>query len=646
MTMQKQKEPKIRDHSADRHLFLRRVFFGFIFIFILLVILLISIFRLQFSNYSYFVAESKKNSIEIIIVPPERGVIYDRNQIPIAQNEAVYQLMIVPDKGKLPKQFPDLSAELEALTPLVNLTENEIVLFQSSRTRYAMHREVPLKNNLTNDEIYRFAAQQHLFPNVSIKQTQHRNYPYGAALAHVVGYMSKINDNDLKMLKNEDGVENYKGTTDIGKTGIEKFYEKTLHGEIGYKKVEITSRRKIVRELESEPPKSGNDINLTIDLPLQLFIYNLLKNQKAAAVAIDPRNGEVLALVSTPSFDPNLFVGGISSEDYNRFRNDSNIPFYNRATLGGYSPASTIKPFMAIAGLDEGVITPKTVMNHPGYWQLPNSTHKFRDWRRFGHGKVDITKSLAESVDTFYYQVAYDLGIDRINKRMTQFGFGERTGIDLSAGEESQALLPSRDWKETRHKQKWLPADTISVGIGQGYWTATPLQIAKALTILVNDGKVYKPHLFKEFTGSDSLPDNAYIEQEELNQKIDPKYWAIIKNGMYEVLYGRNGTAKKYFEGTQYQAAGKSGTAQVFSLKEDQKYDASKLADNLKDNALFVSYAPYKDPEIVLVLVLENAGSGSSEGGALARQILDYYLVERFVDGSQTEIENTAENEE
>lgn len=621
-----QNEQKIRNYTQEYELFLRRVFICFLLIVVLILILLVTIFKLQFVNYAYFVSESKKNSIEMIVVPPERGIIYDRNHIPVATNEATYQLMIVPDKNAIPLQFTDLNAELTELKKLVDLTDSDIDSFQDTRKHYAIYREVPLKSNLSRTQIYHFLAQQHLYPNVSINQIQHRYYPYGAALAHVVGYMSKINDRDVEDLKQAEVFDNYQGSVDIGKTGVEKYYESILHGDIGYKKVEITSRRKIVRELQNELPKSGKDIELTIDLPLQMFIYNLLKNQKAAVVAINPQNGEVLALVSTPSFDPNLFVGGISAQNYNRLREDENIPFFNRATLGGYSPASTVKPYMAISALNEGVITKNTVMNHPGYWQLPNSTRKFRDWRRYGHGNVNLTKSLAESVDTFYYQVAYDLGIDRINKWMQEFSFGKRTGIDLSPGEESIANLPSRDWKMGRYKQNWLPADTISVGIGQGYWTATPLQIAKALTILVNEGRIYTPHLLIDTSDTEPLPAKKYLESDTLNKKIDPKHWQLVKKGMHEVLFGSNGSAKKIFEGSAYQAAGKSGTAQVFSLKGEE-YDESKIAVNLRDNALFVAYAPYDKPKIVLAIVLEHAGSGSSVAGAIAKQILDYYLL-------------------
>lgn len=635
--MLKGNEHKICDHSAEKMLFLRRVLWGFIFVCLLITILLITIFKLQFIHYSYFAAESIKNSIEIIIVPPKRGVIYDRNHIPIATNEKVYQLMIVPDKDKLPAQFPDLNSELEALKPLVHLTEEDIKQFQEARKHYAMHREVPLKNDLSMNEIHRFAAQQHLFANVVIEPTEHRYYPYGAALAHVLGYMSKISDADRSRLIASNEFENYKGTSEIGKSGIEKYYESVLHGEIGYKKVEITSRRKIVRELENTPPKAGQDVELTLDLPLQLFIFDLLKDRKAAVVAIDPKNGDILALVSTPSFDPNLFVGGISGRDYAALRDDPMIPLYNRSTLGAYAPASTVKPFMAIAALNENVITPKTVIYSPGYWQLPNSTRKFRDWRRFGHGSVGLTKSIAESVDTFYYQVAYDLGIDRISKWMAKFGFGQKTGVDLSSGEETAAILPSRDWKWNRYKQKWLPGDTISIGIGQGYWTATPLQLAKALTILVNNGKTYTPHLFKQSSEIEPRDASFYLEQNALDDKVNLSDWNLVKQGMNDVLFARNGTAHKIFKEAKYQAAGKSGTAQVFSLKENESYNADTISEKLKDNALFVAYAPYKNPEIALVVVLENGGSGSSVGGAIAKKILDYYLIEKHQSLEKTE---------
>lgn len=621
-------EPLIRDKDLERNQFLRRTLIAFIFMIFLLIILLINLFKLQFIHYKFYATESNKNRIEMITIPPHRGIIYDRNRTPLAKNVSIYQLNIIPDKEMIPFHFKNLDDELTELKKIISLSDEEIRTFTELRKNYAMHRDVPLKSSLTRDEIFKLSARQHLFSNVSINTDQHRHYPYGAALSHLLGYMSRINDNDRTKLIKEKKFDNYAQSNDIGKSGIERYYEDVLHGTVGYRQVEIDSRRRIVHEIEQEVPKNGEDIYLTIDLKLQLYIYDLLKDKRAAVVAIDPNNGEVLALVSTPSFDPNLFVGGISNSDYSRFRDDPNKPLYNRATLGQYSPASTVKPFMLVTALLNKVITPKTVMSGPGYWQLPNSKRKFRDWKRSGHGAVNIIKSIEESVDTFYYQVAFDLGIDKINYWMSKFSYGTRTGIDLSDSEVNQGILPSREWKWTRFKQPWLPGDTVSIGIGQGYWTSTALQQAKALTILINEGKTYRPHiLFKTSGDLNKLNFQNYEESNPELEKIDPKYWNYAKYGMYQVLYGPTGTGRHIFAGTPYKAAGKSGTAQVYSLKENEEYDSSKIPEYLRDNALFISFAPYDKPKIALALILENAGSGSSQGGAIARKILDFYLL-------------------
>ena len=360
----------------------------------------------------------------------------------------------------------------------------------------------------------------------------------------------------------------------------------------------------------------------------------MLAGRKAAVVAIDPNNGEILALVSSPTYDSNPFVGGISSDKYKALLNDPNKPLYNRALLGSYPPASTVKPYIAIAALSEGVVTPKSVVNDPGWWQLPGTERRYRDWLKWGHGKVDVLRAIEESVDTYFYQVAYDMGIDRLKAWMTKFGFGERTGIDISTNEESRAVMPSREWKIQRHKKSWLQGDTIPVGIGQGYWTATPIQMAKALTILINNGKTYTPH-FLLYKKSDILNSNEqqpivnpekYLENNSLSD-VNPNYWALAKEGMYRVMFGSRGTARKIYADAKYQAAGKSGTAQVYGLKVDEVYNAHKIPEHLRDHALFVAYAPYDKPKIALAIVLENGGGGSSNGGAVARKILDFYLL-------------------
>ena len=597
-------------------------------IILLIFVLLANLADLQISNFSYYSTKSNNNRIEIIPIPPSRGMIYDRNGTPLAINNITYQLNIIPDKVK------NLNEQFEQLKAIVDLTDEDIENFQKERRNYKAHRPVPLKDNLTQQQIAHFVVDQHRFPYVSIVGIQHRYYPYEASLTHIIGYISKINSQDKQRLEEENKSSNYVATFNIGKMGIEKYYEDVLHGIPGYEKVEVNSRGRIVNQINQHPPQAGEDIYLSINLKLQLYIEQLLAGRKAAVVAIDPNNGEILALVSSPTYDSNPFVGGISSDKYKALLNDPNKPLYNRALLGSYPPASTVKPYIAIAALSEGVVTPKSVVNDPGWWQLPGTERRYRDWLKWGHGKVDVLKAIEESVDTYFYQVAYDMGIDRLKAWMTKFGFGERTGIDISTNEESRAVMPSREWKIQRHKKSWLQGDTIPVGIGQGYWTATPIQMAKALTILINNGKTYTPH-FLLYKKSDILNSNEqqpiinpekYLENNSLSD-VNPNYWALAKEGMYRVMFGSRGTARKIYADAKYQAAGKSGTAQVYGLKVDEVYNAHKIPEHLRDHALFVAYAPYDKPKIALAIVLENGGGGSSNGGAVARKILDFYLL-------------------
>ncbi|WP_366940005.1 penicillin-binding protein 2 [uncultured Gilliamella sp.] len=623
----KTKKGNIRDHSAETNLFLRRALFAFVVIILLIFVLLANLADLQISNFSYYSTKSNNNRIEIIPIPPSRGMIYDRNGTPLAINNITYQLNIVPDKTK------NLNEQFEQLKMIVDLTDEDIENFQKERRNYRAHRPVPLKENLTEKQIARFIVDQHRFPFVSIVKIQHRYYPYGASLTHILGYISKINTQDKQRLEEENKASDYVATFNIGKMGIERYYEDVLHGTAGNEKVEVNSRGRIVRLLEQHPPQAGEDIYLSINLKLQLYIESLLNGRKASVVAIDPNNGEVLAMVSSPSYDSNDFVGGISSKKYSELLNDPSKPLFNRALLGAYPPASTVKPFISIAALSEGVVSPKSVVNDPGWWQLPGTERRYRDWLKWGHGHVDVLRAIEESVDTYFYQVAYDMGIDRLNLWMTKFGYGERTGIDISANEETRAVMPSREWKLKRHKKSWLQGDTIPVGIGQGYWTATPMQMAKALTTLINNGKTFTPH-FLLYKKSDIINTNQnqptidpekYVEPNSLVD-VNPAYWALAKEGMHRVMFGARGTARKVYAGAKYQAAGKSGTAQVYGLKENETYNAHKIPEHLRDHALFIAYAPYDKPKIALAIVLENGGGGSSNGGAVARKILDYYL--------------------
>ncbi|MGR5149765.1 penicillin-binding protein 2 [Photobacterium alginatilyticum] len=629
----RQKRTQIRDHRAESALFFRRALVSFIGILMLVGLLLTNLYHIQVSQHEDYQTRSNDNRIKIVPVSPNRGLIYDRNGILLAENRPVYSLEITTEK------VADLEDTFTRLRALMAITDENIERFRKERRRTRRFKSVPILNQLSEQQVALFSVNQHKFPGVEVKAYLKRHYPYGDALTHVLGYVAKINDRDLQRLEREEKISNYKATRDMGKLGIEKYYEDLLHGTSGYQEVEVNSRGRVIRTLKYVPPIPGKDIRLNLDIELQLYVKELLtirnqdpdtgeeiiKYKRGSVVVLDPRDSSVLAMVSSPSYDPNLFVHGISGKKYRELLNDKNRPLVNRVTLGIYPPASTVKPMIAVAALSEGVITTRTTRNDPGYWKIPNSKSRpFRDWLRWGHGKVNISKAIEESVDTFFYQVAYDLGIDRISEWMSRFGYGDYTGIDIH--EESKANMPTREWKQARFRQPWYQGDTIPVGIGQGYWTATPLQIAKATTVLVNNGQVHAPHLLKDVIDSEvSVP--AKFDDYPPITNVDQKYWDIAKNGMYRVLFGRRGTARRAFYGAEYKAGGKSGSAQVFGLAEDQEYNAEELEEHLRDHALFTAFAPYEKPEVVVSMVLENAGGGSSNGGPVARKIFDHMLL-------------------
>ncbi|SKC33162.1 penicillin-binding protein 2 [Photobacterium piscicola] len=630
----RQKRTQIRDHRAESALFFRRALVSFIGIAILVGLLLFNLFHIQVEQHQDYQTRSNDNRIKIVPVTPNRGLIYDRNGVILAENRPIYSLEITLEKvSELDQTFADLKQ-------IMGITDEDIANFQKERRRTRRFKSVPILDHLNEKQVALFSVNQHRLPGVEVKAHLKRYYPYGDTLTHVLGYVAKINDRDLKKLDKEGKLSNYKATRDMGKLGIERYYEELLHGTSGYQEVEVNSRGRVIRTLKYIPPIPGKDIKINIDIKLQQYVQNLLiehkvdpvtgkeiiKHKRGSIVVLDPKDDAILAMVSSPSYDPNLFVRGISSKKYNALLNNPDRPLVNRVTLGIYPPASTVKPLIAVAALTEGVITPNTTRNDPGWWQIPNSTsRKFRDWLRWGHGRVNIYKAIEESVDTYFYQVAYDLGIDRLSTWMNKFGYGEYTGIDIH--EESRANMPTREWKQTRHKRPWYQGDTIPVGIGQGYWTATPLQIAKATSVLVNSGVVHRPHLLKNII-DDKVEAPAKFENFPPITGVDPKTWEIAREGMHRVLYGHRGTARKAFYNTPYQAGGKSGSAQVFGLAENQKYNADELEEHLRDHALFTAFAPFDKPQVVVSMVLENAGGGSSNGGPIARQIFDHMLIE------------------
>lgn len=580
-----------------------------------------NIYQLQIVNFDTYQTRSNGNRIKLLPLPPTRGLIYDRYGKLLAENLTFFGLYIVPEKTE------NLDRTLDELRYIVGLTDNDIENFKKERRRGTRYTPILLKPNLTEEQIARFAVSSYQYPSLDVRPYFKRYYLYGEIMTHILGYVGKINDKDVDRLKKEEKFANYSGTSDMGKLGIERYYEDSLHGVTGFEEVEINNRGKVIRKLREQPAVAGKSIHLTIDLELQRYITELLSGQKGAIIVLDPKDSGVLAMVSTPSYDNNLFVDGISSKDYKRLLNDPARPLYSRATQGVYPPASTVKPFISVAAQTENVITQNTTIFDPGYWILPNTSKRFRDWKKSGHGYTDLNKAITESSDTYFYQVAHNMGIDRLSEWMKRFGFGMPTGIEIQ--EEAAANMPSREWKQKRYKRPWVLGDTISVGIGQGYWTATPLQVAKATAILVNNGKVNTPHLMKAIEGAELSPYKDPLIYPDISE---PKqnYWDAAKRGMYNVVNSAAGTGRKAFAGANYRVAGKSGTAQVFSLKENEKYNAAGLKKELHDHAWFTAYAPYENPRLVVTVILENAGGGSSNAAPLARKVMDYYLNQRL----------------
>jgi len=609
----------IRDHSAEANLFARRAFFSAIFVFGLMSLLLINLYDLQVNKHLEYQTQSNGNRIKVLPVAPNRGLIYDRNGVILAENKPVFSLEIIPE------EVDNLEQTLAQLTELMAITPDEIARFEKDKLRQRRFKPVSIRRQLTHEEVALFSANQHRFPGIDIKARLSRYYPFKDTLTHMLGYVSRINKRDLAKLKDQGQEANYAATHDIGKQGVEKFHESKLHGRVGYQQVEVNNKGRIIRVLDFEPPVPGKDIVLNIDIKLQQKAQQEMAGRRGSVIITDVKTGGVLALYSSPSYDPNLFVHGISQTEYSKLLNSRYSPLLNRATQGLYPPASLIKPHLALIGLEEGVITTETEIQDRGFFKLRNVAHIWRDWKRQGHGTVDVTKAIEVSCDTFYYELAYKLGIDTIHERMGEFGFGNFTGLDLY--EESRAILPSRGWKRATFNESWYIGDTISVGIGQGYWNATPIQIANSLNILVNRGKRFTPTLLKGYLIDGSV-ENVAIEQKPPLVINNEENWDIVLDALYGTVNRENGTARTAFRKTSYVSAGKTGTAQLFTVAQDEEYDEENVHEYLRDNAMYIGYAPFDNPQISMAVAIENAGGGSSHAAPLARNVMDYYFDE------------------
>jgi penicillin-binding protein 2 len=572
-------------------------------------------FYLQVVRHGELYTLAEANRISIVPVVPNRGIIVDRNGVLLAHNYSAYTLEVQPDR------IANLESLIDELATVVEITARDRRRFKRLLEESKSIGSLPVRTRLSDEEIARFAAVRYRFPGVEINARLFRQYPQGELFSHVVGHIGRINQGEVEQLEAEGLTANYRGTDYIGKTGLEQNYERSLHGTTGVEEVEVDSGGRPVRTLSRTPPVSGNNLALNLDARLQEVAYNAFGDRRGALVAIDPATGGVLAFVSRPGFDPNLFVDGIDSLNWNELNNSPDKPLVNRALSGTYPPGSTFKPYMALAALTYGKRTPQQTIKDPGYFMFGG--HQFHDSRPGGNGIVDMYKSIVKSSDTYYYMLANDLGIDAIAKFMAQFGFGDRTGIDISG--ESAGVLPSQEWKMRRFNQKWFAGETISIGIGQGYNAYTPLQLAQAIAMLANDGVAYRPHIvdyIEDFRTRERTP----IESRRLRAlELKREHLAVVKEALIGV--NKEGTAARSFAGAAYVSAGKTGTAQVIGVKQGEKYVESRVQEELRDHSLFIAYAPAENPRIALAVIVENAGFGARTAAPLARKVLDYYLL-------------------
>ncbi|WP_445115374.1 penicillin-binding protein 2 [Acinetobacter sp. WZC-1] len=602
----------LKNVQQEKRIFRGRIFFAMGLVTCCLLLLVARYAYLQIFHYEQFSEASDKNRIRLQPIPPARGYIYDRNGILLADNYPVFTATLSKADVK------DIDDTVKRLTPVINLSQEDIERF-NSRVKTARKTErVTLKLNLTETDIARFSETKFLFPGVDIETQMTRYYPHGELFAHVIGYVGRINDRELKSIDKDA----YTGTNLIGKIGVEKYYEDLLHGIPGYESIEADAHGNVLRHLGQKQSIRGNDLYLSLDYGLQTVAAEQLAGRRGAIVAIDPRTGEILALVSSPSFNPNLFVTGIGHAEYSALRDNLDQPLYNRALQGTYPPGSTIKPMEGLGGIHYKTVDWDTTIFDPGYFHLPGDSHKFRDWKKSGHGTVNLHKSIVESCDTYFYVLSYQMGIDRMNEWMRQFGFGEKTGVDLPS--ESSGLYPNPEWKMRTRKSKWLKGETISVSIGQGAFIATPLQLAMATAITANHGAHVTPHVLRSTRGAREHPvHNAPTGR--INFSGTDEDWIKMRNAMVDVIQAGTGRGIRT---AQYKIAGKTGTAQVKSIAQGKRYNEALLTERQLDHGLFVGFAPAENPEIAIAVIWENGRHGGS-AAKLARPIMDYWLLNR-----------------
>ena len=604
---------RLKDHERDARLIGQRLAIGAGLVVVVLVILLARMYYLQVIQYEHHSTLAENNRIHVQPLPPARGLIYDRNGVILADNRPSFSLTLTRERAG------DWPAVLDTLVEVLELTEEDRELFERRvRQGRRAFEPIPILFELDEQQIALIAVNQFRLPGVEVDVKLVRTYPQKEHFAHSVGYVGRINEQDLKRIDNVA----YSGTHHIGKTGLERFYEEQLHGQVGYEEVETNARGRVLRVLNRVEAVSGQDLHLSLDVKLQEAAEKALADRRGAIVVIEVNTGEVLAMVSQPSFDPNPFVTGIGFKAYAELRDSPDQPLYNRILRGLYPPGSTIKPMVAAAALDAGVITGTSRVFDPGFYQLPNNSHKFRNWNRWGDGWVSLDLALARSNDTYFYDLAHRMGVDRLHEYMTRFGFGRRVALDMF--EETGGIMPSREWKRARFKQVWYPGETLILGIGQGYMLSTPLQLAQATVLMATNGVWRRPRLAR------LIGDQAPVDPEPIADIVfkDASSWTLAKRGMESVVHGARGTARKVGQNAAYRIAGKSGTAQVVAIKQGERYNRNKLNERYRDHALFVAYAPADRPEIAVSVMIENGESGSGVAGPVAKQVMDAWLLD------------------
>ena len=613
----------IRNIQMDLNRFRSRVVVVTFAILMAFGALSLRLFYLQVIRYEELNAAAESNRTAIVPIVPNRGVIMDRNGVVLATNYSAYTLEITPSKVVAP-----VEEVIEQLAGIIDIQPRDKRRFKKQVDESKSIDSVPIRNRLTDEEVARFAAQRYRFPGVEIRARLFRNYPYDQLASHVIGYIGRINTSEKAKIEESEDAGNYRGTEYIGKLGVEQSYENQLHGTTGVQEMETSAGGRAVRRLNSSQSVPGNSVVLSIDIKLQKLIEDLYGTRRGALVALDPKTGEVLAFVSKPTFDPNLFVDGIDADNWQALNESMDKPLLNRALRGTYPPGSTYKPFMALAALQTGKRAEKTLISDPGFFMFGN--HRFRDDKEGGHGVVDMYKSIVESCDTYYYTLARDMGVDMIYEQMKPLGFGQITGIDILG--ESRGVLPSTDWKRNTYKkaeqQRWYSGETISLGIGQGYNSFTMLQIAHAMATIANNGLKMRPHIVREVLDVETKAPTPVAKEPIGQLQLSPENLDVIKRAMIGVNI--EGTSATSFVGAQYVSAGKTGTAQVYTVKQNEKYNAATVDERMRDHALFIAFAPADEPKVALAMVVENSGFGAQNAAPIARRVFDFVILGQY----------------